>query len=693
MLKNRAPQRGRSPIGFKCRLAWALAGGAALPIGGFATAEPEPVILEEIIVSGRAIELVGDAKSGSEGVVGYEDFQNRPFSRVGELVEVIPGLVATQHSGTGKSNQLFLRGFNLDHGTDFAAFIDGTPINFRTHGHGQGYIDLNFVIPELTERLDFRKGPYFADVGDFTAAATGALKTYDVLPSNIASVTVGENDFVRALVASSLQVAGGDLLVAGEAAFYDSPFELDEDLEKYNAFLKYSRRSGGVDWRASLSAYDAQWTSSDQIPLRAVESGLISRLGFIDPDLGGETTRIALNGDATAGNWSANAYAIYYDFTLFSNFTLFLNDPVNGDEFEQRDERVTLGGAVNYARPISLAGRPAEFRAGSDLRYDDIFDIGLFNTAGRQRLSTVRDDSVNQFSIGGFAEVEVSLTDRLRASAGLRADVFTFDVNSSIAVNSGDGSDAIVTPTASLAWEAADGLELYANYGQGFHSNDVRGAAISIDPVTQDPVDPVDVLVRAEGAELGVRFERGPFNAALVGFWLELDSELVFVGDAGTTEPNDGSRRFGVEFNAFWQPTDWLVFDTTAAYTDARFIGVAAGEDRIPQAVESVVGAGATLGPIKGFTSTLRLRHFGEAPLIEDGSVFSEPTTLVNLGLYKDIGRVRLGLDVLNLLDSEDADITYFFESQLPGEAAPVADIHFKPVEPRQVRGSLSVRF
>jgi len=177
MLKNRAPQRGRSPIGFKCRLAWALAGGAALPLGGFATAEPEPVILEEIIVSGRAIELVGDAKSGSEGVVGYEDFQNRPFSRVGELVEVIPGLVATQHSGTGKSNQLFLRGFNLDHGTDFAAFIDGTPINFRTHGHGQGYIDLNFVIPELTERLDFRKGPYFADVGDFTAAATGALKT------------------------------------------------------------------------------------------------------------------------------------------------------------------------------------------------------------------------------------------------------------------------------------------------------------------------------------------------------------------------------------------------------------------------------------------------------------------------------------------------------------------------------------
>jgi len=658
-----------------------------------AGADAEAIILDEIIVSGRAIELVGEAKAGSQGVVGYGDFENRPFSRVGELVEVIPGLVATQHSGTGKSNQFFLRGFNLDHGTDFAAFIDGTPINFRTHGHGQGYIDLNFVIPELTERLDFRKGPYYADVGDFTAAATAALKTYDVLPDSIASLTVGENDFYRGLVATSFGVGGGDLLIAGEAAFYDSPFELDEDLEKYNAFVKYSRQSGPVDWRVSLSAYDAEWTSSDQVPLRAVESGLIDRLGFIDPDLGGETTRIALNGGFDVGNWSVNSYALYYDFALFSNFTLFLNDPVNGDEFEQRDERVTLGGAVNYSRPLSLAGRSAEFRAGSDLRYDNIFDIGLFNTAGRQRLSTVRDDDVNQFSLGGFAEVEVDLTDRLRASAGLRADVFTYDVDASISVNSGDGSDAIVTPTASLAWQAIDGLEFYANYGQGFHSNDVRGAAISVDPVTQEAVDPVDVLVRAEGAELGMRFERGPFNAALVGFWLELDSELVFVGDAGTTEPNDGSRRFGVEFNAFWRPTDWLVFDATAAYTDAEFKNALAGEDRIPQAVESVIGAGATLGPVRGFTSTLRLRHFGEAPLIEDGSVFSDPTTLVNLGLYKDIGRVRLGLDVLNLFDSEDADITYFFESQLPGEAGPVSDIHFKPVEPRQVRASLAVNF
>ncbi|MEO1250843.1 MAG: TonB-dependent receptor [Pseudomonadota bacterium] len=665
---------------------------AFVQANAFAEDAPAPTD-DVIIVFGRSLDLIGEAAAGSEGVVGYSDFERRSLSRVGELVEVIPGLIATQHSGSGKANQYFLRGFNLDHGTDFAAFIDDAPINFRTHGHGQGYLDLNFIIPELTERIDFRKGPYYADVGDFTAAATASFKTEDALPANIAQVAIGENGYRRGLVAASLDVAQGDLLVAGETLIYDNPFLLEEDLEKYNAFVKYSRSAGAADWRVSLSAYDAEWTSTDQVPLRAIENGTIPRLGFIDPDLGGETTRIALSGGVDIGRWSASAYAIYYDFALFSNFTYFANDPVNGDEFEQRDERFTLGGAATYEAPLRLAGAPATLRIGSDIRYDDIFNLGLFNTAGRARLSTVRDDEVREFSAGGFAEMEVALTDRLRARAGLRGDVYAYDVEASIAANSGDGSEAIVTPTAGLAWRAADALEFYANYGQGFHSNDVRGATISVDPVTGAPADPVDVLVRAEGAEIGARLESGPFNATLVGFWLDLDSELVFVGDAGTTEPNDGSRRFGVEFNAFWRPADWIHFDATAAYTDARFKSPVDGGNFIPQAVESVFGAGVSIEPIEDFTATLRLRRFGEAPLIEDGSVFSEPTTIVNLGFYQDIGPARLSLDILNLFDSKDADITYFFESQLPGEAAPVADIHLHPVEPRQVRGSVTISF
>ena len=663
---------------------------AASASGSHAAHPPET---DEIVVFGREINLIGTAKAGSEGVVGYGDFDDRPLSRVGELVEVIPGAVATQHSGSGKANQYFLRGFNLDHGTDFAAYFDGAPINFRTHGHGQGYLDLNFIIPEIVERIEFRKGPYYADVGDFTAAATAAFRSYDALEENIASATIGENGYRRGLVAGSTEFGGGEILAAAEVLFNDSPYILDEDLEKYNAFLKFSRQTDAADWSISLSAYDAEWSSTDQIPLRAIESGLVSRLGFIDPDLGGNTTRIALNGEANIGDLSLSAYALYYDFALFTNFTYFASDPVNGDEFEQRDERVTVGGAIDYTRPVTVGGFDGAFKTGADLRYDDIFNVGLFDTVARQRIRTIRDDEVKEFSVGGFVEIELNLTDRLRASVGARGDFYDYSVDASIAANSGDGNDAIFTPTAALAWRATDVLELYANYGQGFHSNDVRGAAISVDPRTLDPVEAVEVLVRAEGAEIGARFSQGSFNATLTGFWLELGEELVFVGDAGTTEPNDASRRFGIEFTAFWRPADWIRFDGSAAYTDARFKNAPIGEDRIPQAVENVFAAGVTIDPTDRLTAALRLRHFGEAPLIEDASVFSDPTTIVNLGVYYDLGPARLGLDVLNLFDSRDADITYFFESQLPGEAAPVEDIHLHPVEPRQIRGSIALAF
>jgi len=428
-------------------------------------------------------------------------------------------------------------------------------------------------------------------------------------------------------------------------------------------------------------------------PLILIESGLISRLGYIDPDLGGNTTRIAINSQSKIGNLSLSAYALYYDFNLFSNFTYFANDPVNGDEFEQQDERMTTGGKAEYKWNVPVAGKATSIRIGGDVRYDRIFSVGLFNTRNRQRLSTVRDDEVGELSLGAFSEVEIKLTDRLRATVGLRGDFYSYDVNANLNQNSGDGTEAIITPTASLAWRATDNIEFYANYGQGFHSNDVRGATISVDPVTLTSVDPVDVLVRAEGAEIGARYERNKFNASLVGFWLTLDSELVFVGDAGTTEPNDGTQRFGVEFNTFWQPTDWLALDASAAFTDAKFKNVPANMNLIPQAVENVFSAGVSLQPFENFTTTIRARRFGEAPLIEDGSVYSEPTTVVNLGAYYNFKFVRFGVDVLNLFDSKDADITYFYESRLSGEPSAIEDIHLHPVEPRQIRASIRIQF
>ena len=651
--------------------------------------------LETVTVHGRAIELIGEAAAASEGVVGYADFEDRPLSRVGELVEVIPGVVATQHSGEGKANQYFLRGFNLDHGTDFSASVDGVPINLRTHGHGQGYLDVNFVIPELVERVDFRKGPYRASTGDFSAAGSARYSTYDDLGEEFIELSVGEFGYVRGVAAGDFDLTDKtELLLALEAETYDGPWALDQELEKLNGFAKLTHKSGPWHYQLSASAYDSSWTATDQIPQRAVDSGLIDRFGFVDPDLGGETTRLGLNGHMAYSHEDGAetrlaAYAVDYDFALFSNFTYLLDDPINGDEFEQLDERTYYGASLTHDRALNDR---LDLRGGVEIRFDDISDIGLFKIAARQRVSTVRRDSVEELSLSAWGEAEYALTDTLRATFGLRGDYYDAEVTAiSNPANGGSADDSLLSPSVALAWQASDGLEFYANYGQGFHSNDVRGATITVDPVSGDPVEQVPILVRAEGAELGARLERGPWRASLAVFTLDLDSELVFVGDAGTTEANDASQRTGVEASVFWQPADWLVADLSAAYTDAEF-DIPGNETEIPGAVESVIGGGV-LARFDPWTFSARLRHFGEAPLIEDGSVTSESTTLVNLSGSYEWQKLTLSLELLNAFDAEDSDITYFFESQLPGEASPVEDIHFHPVEPRQIRASVRYRF
>ncbi|MEM9421779.1 MAG: TonB-dependent receptor [Pseudomonadota bacterium] len=649
---------------------------------------------DTIIVYGRGLSLIGDVEAASEGVVGYADFEDRPLSRIGELVEVIPGAVATQHSGEGKANQYFLRGFNLDHGTDFSASVDGVPVNLRTHGHGQGYLDLNFVIPEIVERVDFRKGPYRPDNGDFSAAGSTRYRTLDQVEDNFAEITIGEFGYLRGVAAGSFEAMGGDLLLAVEGQGYDGPWALEQDLEKLNAFAKWSYEGEASHLHLIATAYDSNWTSTDQVPRRAVENGSIGRFGFIDDDLGGETSRysLALNGahehaDGAVTNFSS--YAVSYDFRLYSNFTYFLENVTDGDEFEQRDRRWVYGGELTHNRSITDR---LSLRAGAELRYDDITDLGLFNTAGRERLSTVRSDKVEEFSFAVWTEVQAELTDRLRANIGLRSSWYDADVNAlNLPANSGDADDTLLSPTASLAYRATDSLELYASYGQGFHSNDVRGATISVDPVSGAPVDQVPILVNAKGAEIGLRFEQGPIKATLALFTLDLDSELVFVGDAGTTETNDATSRQGVEASLFWTPKEWLVLDASAAYTDAKF-DLPGSETDIPGAVDTIFSGGA-LARLDPITLSVRVRHFGEAPLIEDGSVVSNSTTIVNFGADYEWKSVTLGLEALNLFDAKDDDISYFFESQLPGEALPVEDIHFHPVEPRQLRMSLRYKF
>lgn len=649
-------------------------------------APAEPQRPDTIIVYGRAIQQIGIATSGSQGVVGYRDFTDRPLSRVGELVENVPGVIATQHSGTGKANQYFLRGFNLDHGTDFAGFVDGVPINMRTHGHGQGYLDLNFLIPELVKRIDYRKGPYFADTGDFSAAGTVRFTTADRIEP-MAQVTAGSFGYYRALAAGSMAFAGGDLLLGLDGTVSDGPWVLDEKLRKVNALVKYARG----EFSLGLTAYRATWNSTDQVPLRAITSGAISRFGYIDPHLGGATTRIGLTGNGRFGNTEVNLYGLYYRFRLTSNFTYFLDDPMSGDEFRQRDQRGVFGGSLRHTVSSSLAGIPVTYTLGGDARYDHIGKIGLYHTQRGVEIGTVRQDRVEEYSAALYGELTAALTDRLRLVLGLRGDLFGYSVQAETqAANSGRGSDAILGPKAALAWRAADHLELYANYGETFHSNDVRGAAITVDPKTGDPAGQVPVLVKARGAELGARTEYPNFNASIVGYYLALGSELVFSGDGGTTEPNDATRRYGAEATLFWRPAPWLALDGSAAITHARFHDVQPGQDRIPNSVSTVFAGGVTFEAGHGISGSVRLRHFGSAPLIEDGSARSRPTTLVNLGGYYTLGRFKLGVDVLNAFDAKSADITYFYTSRLQGEpAGGVDDYHLHPVEPRQVRVSL----
>ncbi len=651
----------------------------------------DPGHVEEVVVYGRAMRQLGMATSASEGLVGYDDIQLPPMLRVGELVEAVPGMVATQHSGTGKANQYFIRGFNLDHGTDFAVSVEGVPINMRSHGHGQGYLDLNFLIPELVQTTRYQRGPYAADVGDFSSAASVDFELYERLDENLLSLSAGEHGYYRALTAGSAELADGAVTGALDLTRYEGPWSLDEDLEQLKLFVAYTGSLGDADVRVTLQGYDSEWNSTDQIPQRAVRSRLIGLRGNLDDDLGGETSRYALTARFNFSNLALTAYAIDYDFTLYSNFTYFLDDPILGDEFEQRDQRRIYG--LNLR-----GGAPADgidglvLRWGVDVRFDDIDEVGLFGTDSRIRTDTVRDDQVEELSLGAWGEAVWQLNDSLRAMLGARVDWYDWDVRAFRPANSGSGNDSIVSPKAALAWRFSERAEAYVNYGRGFHSNDVRGAAISIDPANGDATDDVPALVRSDGAELGVRFENGErFNATVTAFWLELDSELVYVGDAGATEVNDATERLGFEGALFWQATDWLALNAAYTVTDPEFKQDQGGGREIPGAVESTFTFGVNAAWQNGLSGSLRLRWLDEAPLVEDDSVRSDASLLVNAGLAYRSGAAQWRLDVFNVFDSEDDDIAYFYGSRLPGEAADgVEDIHFHPLEPRSVRASVT---
>ncbi|HPF25324.1 MAG TPA: TonB-dependent receptor [Steroidobacteraceae bacterium] len=654
--------------------------------------------IDEVVVVAARIALSGTPRVASEGTVLAEQLQNRPRLRVGELLEVVPGLIVTQHTGDGKANQYFLRGFNLDHGTDFATRVDGMPVNMPSHGHGQGYMDINFVIPELVDRIVYRKGTYYPELGNFSAAGAADM-SYATSQTPFVSISGGADAYVRAVAGGSTDFAGGSLLLGFEHDRADGPWQLAQDLRKYNGLARWSRASDAAGLSVSLMAYRGDWTATDQIPQRAVDSGLLDRFGFVDPSNGGNTRRYSLSmqGFRTAGaaRLDYSAYVMDYQLQLFSNFTYALN-PGEGDQFEQFDERRVYGGALSWDLPFSLGSAASHWHIGVDTRHDDIAPLGLHLTKSRQRYATIREDDVRQTLTALWTSLSTQWTPWLRSEIGARADRFEYDVASNLATNSGSGNDTIVSPKVSMALGPWRDTELFIATGRGFHSNDARGATIAVDPLDGvTPVERVSPLAKATGSEVGVRTAVLPRTQLSASLWqLDLESELLFVGDGGTTEATRPSRRQGVELSLYSKPRDWMIIDADYAWSKPRFRDSDPAGDRIPGAVSAAASLGIALDLPSGWFGGVRLRYLGPAALIEDDSVRSPSSTLVNVSAGRRFGeRWKLSAGIYNLLDRRANDIAYFYESQLPGESAPVADIHFHPVEPRQVRATAHVNF
>ena len=654
--------------------------------------------LRAVQVTGRADDLTGVATTASEGRVGFADLNARPLSREGELLESVPGLIVTQHSGDGKANQYFVRGFNLDHGTDFQTTLDGMPVNMPTHAHGQGYTDLNFLIPELVDHIDYRLGVYHAEVGDFGSAGAAEFHLFQKLDRPFATTETGQNGLARIAVGGSTPIGPGTFLIAGEAKAYNGPWTVAERLRKLSLVARYSWSSGASSYSLMAMAYHNVWNASDQIPLRAVNDGLITRFGGLDSTDGGNTGRYSLSGSwrhiGASSVESATLFVIASDLTLFSNFTYFLRDPVHGDQFEQQEHRTVVGGNFTRVQTVHAFGVEHTLSAGLQTRTDLVGPLGLYNTEDRVRLSTVRTDDVTEIGAGLWVNAESHWTSWMRTSLGLRGDTYVFDVTSDRPENSGRTSAGIASPKASVVFALGDATELYVSGGLGFHSNDARGTTIRVDPTSGDSVHRVDPLVRSRGAEVGARVTVDGLRSTLTVWALNLDSELLFTGDGGTTEPTSKSERTGVTWANYYRLFPTLALDADVSLARARFAGVAAGEDRVPGALENVVAGGITWSPVgRGLFGALRLRHFGSYPLIEDNSVRATATTMLNADAGYAFPDVRVQISVLNLLNERASDIQYYYASRLQGEpVGGVSDVHFHPVEPRQVRVSLVLR-
>ena len=647
-------------------------------------------------------------------VISGEALNSRPVLQPTEILEAAPGLAVVQHSGDGKANQYYLRGYDLDHGTDLATFWDDVPINLPTNAHGQGYTDLNFMIPETVSGLEVRKGPYWADVGDFDSAGTLNISLRDSVDRNIQSVTVGSFGYDRLLNLGSVKLNGGSLLYAGEFETNNGPWVTPEDEHKFSGLLRYSQGTATDGFTATALAYANNWNSSDQVALRAITTGQIGLFGDLDPTDGGDTSRFMLSTRLAHsdddGLWKANAYLVKYTLDLFSNFTWDTTDPVNGDQFHQHDDRVYGGADVSRTFNGTVFNLPSQTTFGLQTRYDDI-NVGLSNTFQRQFLSNTLFDHVNEGNVGVYAQNTTHWTDWWRTTLGRRSDYFGATVNSMLQpANSGSPAASIGSPKFTSVFGPFYKTEFFIGAGTGFHSNDAR--AVTVTETPGDPTIPEGAspfLVRTMGVEVGVRSKIVPgLDSSVSLFYLHQNSELFFDGDTGTTVPGPPSQRTGIEFTNNYQPASWVRVDADLALSRARFLGLDTAQEQLYQSLAGypqaqignapgnyifnapwmVGSAGITLGEKTGWFGALRWRYISSRPLTEDGVFQAPPLNIINGRVgYQFADGWRIQLDALNPLNSTSYNASYAYGALLTSDSlfAMCFPAHGPPTAPAAV--------
>ncbi|WP_179333058.1 TonB-dependent receptor [Winogradskyella costae] len=640
-------------------------------------------------------EMVITEELNTVSTISRLDLNITPVNSTQEVLRKVPGLFIGQHAGGGKAEQLFLRGFDIDHGTDVSISVDGMPVNMVSHAHGQGYSDLHFVIPETVNKIDFGKGGYYAQEGDFNTAGYVNFKTKDYLKESEVSFSVGQFNTMRTVGLFNLleDTKNQNAYVALEYINTDGPFESPQNFNRLNLFGKYVMFSPEND-KLTLTAshFTSRWDASGQIPQREVDNGNISRFGAIDDTEGGQTERTNLNvtfdkyiDDNTS--LTANAFYSHYAFELYSNFTFFLEDPINGDQIYQKEDRNIFGANTAVTHTTFLGDTELTLTSGLGLRHDISDDVELSRTLNRSTtLENIQLGDINQTNIDAFVNAEFEFG-KFKIAPALRLDYFKFMYNDALQTDYQTLSETktIVSPKLNFFYNAQDNLQLYLKSGLGFHSNDTRVVVAN---------GGEDILPRSYGADLGTvwkPFPRLVVNSAL--WYLFLEQEFVYVGDAGIVEPSGKTRRYGLDLGLRYQLTDWLFLDTDATLTNARSVDDPDGENYIPLAPDFTLVGGLSVDDLNGFSGGLRFRYLDDRAANEDNSIVAEGYMVTDFNVNYRLNNITFGFAIENLFDVDWNETQFATESRLQNEAQSVEEIHFTPGTPFFLKGTVSYRF